>query len=204
MQSRGGAGGGNMPPVDPRQQTAQWSEATLLSALARVEGREPAEAELYRRFAGRVRMYGLRHLHDSDAAGDLVQDVLQLVLEKARKGAIRESDKLSSFVLGTCRMLVVNQRRRDHRRRRLLQQYAEPEEPKTFPHVPLEERQRLFACIAALDERQRAVIVLSFYAERTCSEIGEELGTSGGNARVLRHRALERLRQCVQSGKVHS
>jgi hypothetical protein len=33
---------------------------------------EAAESELYRRFAPRVRLYGLRHLRDEDAARDLV------------------------------------------------------------------------------------------------------------------------------------
>jgi hypothetical protein len=37
-----------------------------------------AETELYRRLAPRVRLYGLKHLRDRDAASDLVQQVMML------------------------------------------------------------------------------------------------------------------------------
>ena len=46
---------------------------------------EAAEAELYRRFAPRVRLYGLRHLRDEDEARDLSQQVMLLVIEKLEK-----------------------------------------------------------------------------------------------------------------------
>ena len=41
-----------------------------------------AEAELYRRLAPRVRLYGLRHLRDAQAAADLVQQVMLITLER--------------------------------------------------------------------------------------------------------------------------
>ncbi len=40
-------------------------------------------------------------------------------------------------------------------------------------------------------------MVLSFYAERMSDDIGEELGISPVNVRVVRHRALGRLRGCM-------
>jgi hypothetical protein len=51
------------------------SDADLARAVAtRGHGSaEAAESKLYRRFAPRVRLYGLRHLRDDDAARDLVQ-----------------------------------------------------------------------------------------------------------------------------------
>ncbi len=42
------------------------------------------------------------------------------------------------------------------------------------------------------------MVVLSFYAERSAGEIGIELGLSPVNVRVLRHRALARLRGCME------
>jgi RNA polymerase sigma-70 factor (ECF subfamily) len=46
-------------------------DAELAAAVSRGDG--AAEAELYRRLAPRVRLYGLRHLRDRHAAADLVQ-----------------------------------------------------------------------------------------------------------------------------------
>jgi RNA polymerase sigma-70 factor (ECF subfamily) len=65
-----------------------------------------AEAALCRRFAGRIRLYGLRHLRDEDAAADLVQLVLTKVLEALRSGRVETPDSLASFVLGTCRYVA--------------------------------------------------------------------------------------------------
>jgi RNA polymerase sigma-70 factor (ECF subfamily) len=63
-----------------------------------------------------VRLYGLRHLRDEQAAADLTQQVLLIALEGLRKGRLREPEKLVSFVLGTCRMVVLDLRRTARRR----------------------------------------------------------------------------------------
>ena len=74
-------------------------------------GSTAAEAELCRRLAPRLRLYGLRHLRDEHAAADLVQHVLLIMLKSIRAGRVRDPEKLASFVLGTCRMTVLDLRR---------------------------------------------------------------------------------------------
>ena len=83
------------------------SDSDLVHRIALGHDTE-AEAELVRRMAPRIRLYGLRHLRNPDAADDLVQQVLIVALEALRAGRLRESDKLASFVLGTCRMAVLD------------------------------------------------------------------------------------------------
>jgi RNA polymerase sigma-70 factor (ECF subfamily) len=56
---------------------------------------------------------------------------------------------------------------------------------------------RLAACLEALPERERSVVVMSFFADKPADEVGAELGLTGGNVRVIRHRALARLRDCM-------
>ena len=87
-----------------------------------------AEAELCRRFAPRIRLYGLRHLRDRPAAADLVQQVLMMTLERLRAGRLRDPERLASFVLGTCRMVCMDQRRGAARRQGLLEEWVIPEE----------------------------------------------------------------------------
>jgi RNA polymerase sigma-70 factor (ECF subfamily) len=41
------------------------------------------------------------------------------------------------------------------------------------------------------------VLVLTFHSERSALEVGRELGLSAANVRVIRHRALTRLRACL-------
>lgn len=56
---------------------------------------------------------------------------------------------------------------------------------------------RLEACVARLATRERIVVLLTFYAEQTAREVGTEIGVTEGNVRVIRHRAVEHLRQCM-------
>ena len=45
------------------------------------------------------------------------------------------------------------------------------------------------------------MVVLSFFADKQADEVGAELSISGGNVRVIRHRALARLRECMGAGE---
>ena len=156
-----------------------------------------AEAELYRRFAPRVRLYGLRHLRDRQAAADLVQQVLLVTLERLRAGKLREPDRIASFVLGTCRMTVLEMRRGSWRRETLLATYGATEEAVEAPEPMALDPDRLAGCLQALAERERSVVLLTFFAEQPGEAVAAQLGLSAGNVRVIRHRALGRLRACL-------
>src|SRR4051812_37395288 len=74
------------------------------------------EAELYRRFAPRVRLYGRRHLRNDAAADDLAKDVLLLAIGRLRAGEVRRPEEIGSFILGTSRMMAHSERRVARRR----------------------------------------------------------------------------------------
>jgi RNA polymerase sigma-70 factor (ECF subfamily) len=156
-----------------------------------------AETELYRRLAPRVRLYGLRHLRDRHAAADLVQQVLLMTLERLRAGDVREPERIASFVLGACRMTVLELRRGTRRREALLETWGNAAEAFEAPDPVALDPDRLAGCLEALSERERSVMVLSFFADKQADEVGAELAISAGNVRVIRHRALARLRECM-------
>ncbi|HSF06282.1 MAG TPA: sigma-70 family RNA polymerase sigma factor [Methylomirabilota bacterium] len=160
-------------------------------------GAPDAEAELYRRLAPRVRLYGLRHLRDEQAAADLTQQVLLMTIERLRDGKLREPERLASFVLGMCRMVVLDLRRGTRRRARALEQFAEDVPRADVADPPRLDTERLTACLANLAERERSVLVLTFHSERSAAEVAQELGLTAENVRVIRHRALVRLRACM-------
>src|SRR5512132_3132771 len=83
------------------------------------------EAELYRRFAPRVRLYGLRHLRDAAAAQDLVQQVFVVTIERLRRGEVRNVEAIGSFILGTSRTVAADLRRTEKRRDRLTETFAD-------------------------------------------------------------------------------
>lgn len=156
-----------------------------------------AEAELFRRMAPRIRLYGLRHLRDPHAADDLVQQVLITALETIRAGRLRDPEKLASFVLGTCRMTVLDLRRGASRKERLLEQFGPALASAAESPLPELDRAQLRRCVQSLKERERAVVIMTFYDERTGADVARFLGASEANVRVIRHRAIHRLRECM-------
>ena len=95
---------------------AEASDAALLAEIAGAgPGRSDAERALCRRYAPRIRLYGLRHLRDDDRAADLVQTVLLGVLQAAREGRVRAPEQLVRFILGTCRNTTLRVQETDRR-----------------------------------------------------------------------------------------
>jgi RNA polymerase sigma-70 factor (ECF subfamily) len=178
------------------ESTDPAGDAALAARVRTGDG--AAEAELFRRLAPRVRLYGLRHLRDPAAADDLVQDVLLMTMDSLRAGRVREEERLVSFVLGSCRRMAADRRRGERRRERLLERYAGDLVPAPADiRAPLD-LDRLERCLRALPERERSVVVASFYEERPSGDIASALGLSAANLRVVRHRALGRLRRCME------
>ena len=160
-------------------------------------GTREAEAEFVRRMAPRIRLYGLRHLRSEDAADDLAQQVLITTLEALRANRLRQPEKLASFVLGTCRMTALDLRRNAQRKERLLERFgAELLAPSRLSTTRIDVEQ-LRRCVQDLKERERAVVVMTFYDERTAADLAGFLGVSEANVRVIRHRAILQLRQCL-------
>ena len=156
-----------------------------------------AEAELYRRLAPRVRLYGRKHLRDDHAAADLAQQVLLMTIEKLRAGQMREPERVVSFVFGACRMMTMEMRRGQSRREQLLQQYGEDLSMADASLAPRLDYERVAVCLERLPERERSVVLMTFYEDRPADEVAGLLDLSAGNVRVIRHRALQRLRECV-------
>jgi RNA polymerase sigma-70 factor, ECF subfamily len=160
-----------------------------------------AEAEICRRLAPRIRLFGLRHLRDAQAAADLTQQVLLMAIEKLRAGDLREPDRLTSFVLGMSRLTVLDLRRNTVRRDALLRQYGDVADAVTPAETKELDQEKLVRCMENLVERARSVLILSFFGDKGAAEVGGELGMSAENARVIRHRAILQLRNCMGAGE---
>jgi RNA polymerase sigma-70 factor (ECF subfamily) len=178
---------------------AALDDATLARRIA--TGRaEAEEAELCRRLLRRARLYGLRHLRDPHAAADLAQQVMLMTIERLRAGALRDPAMLTSFVLGTCRNVVIELRRTHARRERLLETYAS-DEPEVAPEDAARlDHARVADCLRTLPARERSILIMTFYAERPAPELAAEMSLTEANVRVIRHRALQRMRECVDAG----
>jgi RNA polymerase sigma-70 factor (ECF subfamily) len=182
---------------------ADTPEARLAQRIAAAAPGQAAsdEAQLYRLLAPRARRYGQRHLRDAHAADDLMQHVMAHTLEQLRSGQVREPQRIVSYVLGVCRLSVSEQLRSHRRRDELLQRHAETLSIADIHVAPRLDHERVARCLERLAERERTVLVLSFYDEQPADAVGRSLGLSAGNVRVIRHRGIERLRRCMEGSR---
>ncbi len=170
-------------------------------AAAASRGDPDAEAALCRRFAPRIRLFGLKRLRSEAAASDLVQDVLVLALQKLRAGAVAEPERIASFVLGIARQMIIDARRNAGRRERLLDAFALDLEPANDEPTETPDTARLGDCLQALPERERSVLVMTFYDDCGSEVLSTRLGLSASNVRVIRHRGLKHLRDCMEAAR---
>ena len=174
----------------------QATDGELARRVAATRGDAAAEAALCERFARRAFLYGVKHLRDEAAAQDLAQEVLMTVLAALREGRVQEPERIASFVLGTCRMVATGWQRRERRRedlsvRMVIETAVEPSETALST-------ERLYGCLRRLPPREQRLLIMTFHEDRSADEIAGVLGLAAGNVRVLRHRALARLRECVE------
>ncbi len=190
------------PLGSPCYRCARMEEASDLELVQSIAAAGPdrpsAEAVLCRRFAPRIRLYGLKHLRDPERTRDLVQSVLVAVLQAAREQRIDDPARVARFVLGTCRNTVASMRYQAAR-----VPVVADEVVAELAAVPPEtiELNALYACIAKLEARASQVLMMTFLEERSADEIATKLATAPGNVRVIRHRALGQLRQCLDAGR---
>ena len=174
-------------------------DAALVRRIAAAApGRDTAaESEVCRRFAPRIRLFGLRHLRGEAAAADLMQEALLIALQRLRVASLREPGRLASYVLGIARQCMLDWRRNTARRERILESFPLDLPPLSEePAEPIDDG-RLRHCLGGLSERERAVLLLTFYDNCSADAVAVELGLSGANVRVIRHRGLQRLRDCM-------
>ena len=174
-------------------------EGTGLGALVEraASGDRAAEDELCRMVTPAVRIFASRRLRARDAVDELVQDVLLVVIEAVRAGRVEDPERIGLFVLGVCRNLARERARIRDRRLALWEQHAPLLETSSQP-AELVPRARLEDCLGQLTQRTRELLRRAFVDSETHAEIGAALGLSEGNARVVRHRALAALRECLE------
>ena len=153
--------------------------------IGAVQPRAGDLSELYReRYAPMVRL-GTLLLGSQHLAEEVVQDCF-LRLQPRFQQLDDPAGYLHRSVVNGCRSLMRRQRReRDHLRA-------------TPGGMPAElGAHELLDVLATLPERQRAALVLRFYADLSGSEIAAILGCREGTVKSLIHRGLAKLRQEV-------
>jgi len=167
-------------------------------------GSRPAEEELVERYSRGVWFVIRQQISEQDAAEDAYQESFRLVLEKVRAGEVREPERLSGFISSLARNVMIEQFRRQARRRAREEQeagqpFATPE-PSPLDGLLREEQGALAREVLAglASDRDREVLYRFYLADDDRDEICAELGVTAGHFNQILFRARERYKRLFE------
>ena len=150
--------------------------------------------------------YAVRMVGDRDAAQDLVQDAF-IRLSAQWRGAMEPSPQMSSWLHVTVRNLAIDHIRRE-RRRDDLHRRESSERPVSAPPAPEQGgggelpdlAVRAAEALSVLDAREREVVVLRVYEDKSFKEIADATGLTVANAWAVHHGAMQKLARALRAG----
>ena len=156
-------------------------------------------ADIVTRYHHRLRLFAMRRLGDPAAAEDVAQETLRRVLEALKQGRVRDLQALPSYTFETARHVcqhLLRDRERVERSHAPLDSLegAAAETPGPLTTLLTREREaHIRHAVSELDEKDRALIWMSFVEGLSAEAIAERLGLTAVNVRVRRHRILRRI-----------
>lgn len=151
-------------------------------------------------------VYVTRITGNASIAEDIVQEVF-IKLSGQWRGPMEPGAQISAWLYKVAHNGAIDALRRERRRGALHQAHAEevgetvpPSEGQGRSPLPYE-AQRVREALDTLSERERALVVLKVYEERSYKEIAEIAGLSVGNVGFILHTAMKRLAASLEKGE---
>ena len=167
-------------------------------------GDHQAEVELIECYNVVVMSIIRREVGNAALADDLYQESFCIILEKIRRGDVREAEKLSGFVCGVARNQVIRHFQRTARQRNL----AETEGAVSISHPAPNQLEKLLQREKAdivrqilkemTNERDIQVLFRFYLAEHDKNQICADLGLTSMQFNLVIHRARERYRELYE------
>jgi len=179
-------------------------DADSVLALAAASGAPAAISELYERHYPRVYALCMRMMRNRADAEDLTQEVfIQLLL---KIGSFRGESLFTTWLHRlTINQVLMHFRRRSSRPERPADDAKVPQlaEPGTEDsgRMPVFDKIALNAAVAQLPPGCRTVFLLFDVEGREHKEVAKLLGCSVGNSKSQLHKARQKLRRLLQSGR---
>lgn len=178
-------------------------QADWAALLIRVrDGQDRAAfARLFSHFAPRVKAFLMKSGAPAAVAEECAQDVMATLWQKA---ALYDPARASvaTWVFTIARNRRIDMARRDRRPEpETLDWGPEGEPDQAEVYAAAEETRQLGRALAALPEKQRALIQRAFYGDLSHSEIAAETGLPLGTIKSRIRLALDRLRQRMTEGQ---
>ena len=180
------------------RESSDLMEGTERRQTAEADPPRPGSLEdLYVRYLPESTRLAFLLTRDAASAEDLAQEAFIKVAGRLRH--LRSPDAFGAYL----RRTVVNLCMSHHRREKVARTFAERERARSSGREPtsglpdVETTDEVRTALAELPDRQRAAIVLRYYADLSEEQIAHSLGCSVGAARNLVFRAMETLRSRI-------
>lgn len=182
--------------------TKDRPRADWLDQMVRVRDAQDqaAFAELFRHFAPRVKAFLIKSGTEAATAEELAQEVMATLWRKAHLFDPAKAS-VATWIFTIARNRRIDVLRRERRPEpEELPWGPEPEPDQADALALSQESEKLGRAIAALPEKQRALIRAAYFGELTQSEIAAETGLPLGTIKSRVRLALERLRHAMKEG----
>lgn len=140
-----------------------------------------------------VSIHGSRH-----EAEDTLQEVFVTIATKRAYVAVARN--LKGYLFRMARNTALNRIKREGRRREIHHQAADWLEVEASDAGGEDRSGLLATALARLPEKQRTVVVLKFFRDKTLSEIGDMLQISGNTAASRLRYGIEKLKNLLLEG----
>lgn len=148
--------------------------------------------------------YAMRMVGDRDAAQDVVQDAFIRLSAQWREPFV-PSPQMNAWLYTAVRNLAIDHVRRERRRAEVRRRESAEVAPASAPSPgqggggDLPERAVLAAeALAGLDEREREIVVLRVYEEKSFKEISDMTGLTVSNLWFILQGALKKLARAIE------
>lgn len=174
----------------------------LLRRKSRI--RNPADVDgIVSAFQSPLLRYVARILANPSAAEDVVQNTFIKMLRSWR-GPLETGPKMSAWLYRVAHNEAVDYVRRESRRHELHESQARERPTTTPPNRGVafrvtERATQASEALQSLNEKERQVVVLKVYEEKSYREISEITGLTSGNVGYILHHAMKKLAHRLQS-----
>ncbi len=171
------------------------------SKTTRAQRLEAFEA-VVRHYESPLLRYAARVLNDPDGAQDVVQDSFIRLLHRW-KGEMVPDGRMSNWLYRVVHNCAVDHVRKTARRS-LLHRKAMDEHPRTVApnrgagFEVSDQALRAAAALHTLDMRERQLVILRVYEEKSYKEMAAITGLSTGNVGYILHHAMRKLAQALE------
>jgi RNA polymerase sigma-70 factor (ECF subfamily) len=140
--------------------------------------------------------YATRLLSNADAAQDVVQDTF-IKLFRAWRAGTHPTAQLSAWLYRVTHNAAVDHIRSESRRGVLLMRHADEQQARTdagsHAYGVSETAETAARLVSQLSLRERQLVILKVYEEKTYKEISEITGLSQGNVGYILHHTMKKL-----------